>query len=331
MSSYTIAYPFVCVVAIALVMLAGFFRLWGNSLRRVTYALVPFITKVVGSRGVLVTRAALISRLLLLVLLAFFMAQPQRVDKTEVLTVKGIDIIVALDVSGSMRLFDELKGRSNRFEAAKREARAFIKRRTNDPIGVVLFAEAALFRLPLTLDKVMLDDVIGQLELGDIPQNGTKLLTGLGLALNKLRLSNAPSKVVVLLTDGMPEGESLDAETLIAIAKKHDIRIYTIGVGRNDFAYDYDPRSGQVAKVPTKLDTTLLQKIADETGGLFFRAHDTSEMKAAYEAIDALEKSDREAPIFYQHHELFGAFWGGVIALLACGELMLRLVAALLV
>lgn len=324
MMDIQLLYPFVTVGLLALITVALVWYFVKRSVPQLRYSLTAFLASHAVQKSTFPRHVLTVLKIGLLIFLALLAGRPQWVDSSQTLLVQGVDIILALDVSGSMRLYDDPRVRDNRLEAAKREARAFINKRTNDPIGLVLFAEAALFRLPLTLDKAILNEVVSGIELGDIPAQGTKLLTGLGLALNRLRTSDAESKVIILLTDGMPEGDSLDPDTLITLARKYNVKIYTIGVGRNEYAFDID-QYGRAVKMPTGIDSQLLTRLALETGGLFFRAHDNAEMKAAYEAIDTLEKSDREAPLFFHFYEFFSTWVVLLILAILISENLLRM------
>ena len=257
-------------------------------------------------------------------LLAFLIARPQWLDTRRNMHVQGIDIMLALDASGSMELFDDLKDRTPRIEAAKHEALAFITKRTNDPIGIVLFAAHALSKLPLTLDKQLLATTIRELNLGDIDPDGTLLFTGIATAINRLRHSTARSKIIVVLTDGVPsENDPIDAEMVMQLAREFGIKIYTLGVGRAEEAYRYD-QFGRVVAAPSSIDVALLKKLAEQTGGCFYRAHTPAELKKAYAAIDALERTEINTTLFQQYQEAFGLFvFFALIALM--GELVLRL------
>ena len=264
-------------------------------------------------------------RFISVLVLAFLVCRPQWLDSSRHINVKGVDIILALDVSGSMELFDDLKDRTPRIEAAKREALDFVAKRTNDPIGIVLFGAQALSKLPLTLDKPMLLNTIKDLALGEIDPNDTLLFTGLATAINRLRHSTATSKIVVLLTDGVPsENDPISVDTIIGIAKEFGIKIYTLGVGRADSAYTYDQFS-RVAQVPSQIDSALLKKIAESTGGHAYRVYTPADLKAAYASIDALEKTDIKTTLFHNYYEAFSAFiW--LLLLAFFGELFLKMI-----
>jgi Ca-activated chloride channel family protein len=289
------------------------------------YALTHLIKRQGFGSVVPVRKTLYVLRLFTVVFLGLLIARPQWLDTSRHINVKGVDIILALDVSGSMELFDDLKDRTPRIEAAKREALDFVAKRTNDPIGIVLFGAQALSKIPLTLDKPMLVSTIKELSLGEIDPNDTFLFTGLATAINRLRTSTATSKIIVLLTDGVPsENDPLTVDTIIAVAKEFGIKIYTLGVGRADRAYTYD-QFGRVAQVPSQIDSALLKKIAESTGGHSYRVYTPTDLKAAYAAIDSLEKTEIKTSLFHNYYEAFSSFmW-----LLLCsffGELFLRMI-----
>jgi len=274
------------------------------------------------TRVVPVHRVLSIVRLVSLCALVLLTARPQWVDETSAVSVKGVDIVLALDVSGSMEAFDDLRDRTQRVQAMKREALRFIAKRTNDPISIVLFAKFALSRVPLTLDKKLLKDVVRDIRIGDISPDGTALKSAVATALNRLRASDAVSKVVILLTDGMPSDESIDNDQLIRVAQEHGIKIYTLGVGQPGVAYAYD-RFGSIVQIQSEVDEALLNKLAEQTGGKYYRVHNPTDLAQAYSEIDALEKTSRESPIFHYYYEAFASFLWIVVMLLGL-EFLLR-------
>ncbi len=265
-------------------------------------------------------------RFLVLCGLLFLILRPQWADERSKINVEGIDIVLAIDVSGSMELFDDTNDRRSRITVAKSEAIRFIEKRTDDPIGVVIFGREALSRCPLTLDKQVLKEIVGGLEIGVVNPSGTWLGTGLATAINRLRNSKAKSKIVVLLTDGEPTPpEQVDPDVAITMAQKFGIKIYTIGVGGAQGGYGIHPWFKQVVQIPTPLNETLLKKIAEKTGGMFFRATNPKEMRTVYDTIDRLEKTEIQTNIFHRYYEAFLNFiW--IVLLLFGLELVLRLV-----
>ncbi|MCK4265197.1 VWA domain-containing protein [Candidatus Babeliales bacterium] len=240
--------------------------------------------------------------------LIFLIARPQWVDSNSILNVDGVDIVLALDVSGSMELFDDLQDRRSRIEVAKSEAIKFIDKRTNDPIGIVLFGGDVISRCPLTLDKHILKNIVNELHIGFLNPNATLLGKGLATAVNRLRNSRAKSKIVILLTDGIPSPDSISFEVAIELAKKFGIKVYTIGVGGKAGGYGMDPL-GRVLQAGASLDMRILEKIANETGGKAFRANNPGEMRNIYNTIDKLEKTNLETNIFHNYHEAYENFF----------------------
>jgi len=291
---------------------------------RYRYALAGTLKQLGASVTVPARQVLFLLRFLTLLGLALLVARPQYVDSRRDVHIKGIDIVLALDVSGSMEHFDDLKDRTPRIEAARKEALHFVAKRTNDPIGIVLFARQALSKMPLTLDKTLLANTLKDLEVGEIDANDTLLFTGLATAINRLRTSTAKSKIIVLLTDGIPSlNDPVDADTVINLAKEFGIKIYTMGVGRSDTAYAYDA-FGRVTPVRSEVAVDLLERIAKETAGAFYRVHTPAELRKAYADIDALERVDIKTSLFQNYIEAFSWFiW--FVLLFFSFELILRM------
>ncbi|MGD1997606.1 MAG: VWA domain-containing protein [Candidatus Dependentiae bacterium] len=318
------AYPWVWYWLVPVLVAAA---LWVAIIRRrlrYRYALAGYISDKGHEVRFPVRSILFFLRLLSLGLLTMLIARPQWLDTSSSVNIKGVDIVLTIDMSGSMRVFDDLKDRTTRIEAAKREALDFIEMRHNDPIGVVLFGAEAFSKVPLTLDKELLKDVVKDLQLGDVDPNGTAMMTALATAINRLRDSESKSKVIVLLTDGMPSDEELKPDVIINLAKQFGIKVYTLGVGNKDRAYDYD-MFGRVTPERTVIDEKLLRSLAQETGGHFFRVYTPADLKKAYAKIDALEKTQYNTTLYHNYYEAFATFiWW--ILLLFFLELFLRYV-----
>lgn len=198
-------------------------------------------------------------------------ARMQKVDKKTILPVKGIDIMLVLDVSGSMQAYDDLKDLRTRIDVAKSEAIKFVQKRLNDQIGLVLFAKEVLARCPLTLDKHVLKDIISDVQLGMIDYTSTKISVALLTALNRLAASDSKTKIIILLTDGQPSPDDISPEQAIELAKKLGVKIYTIGIGSERGGFHIDQTFGMAVNIGYQLNKELLEKIAQETGGSFFR------------------------------------------------------------
>lgn len=260
-------------------------------------------------------------RIIVLVLLAFCCARPQLVDVSSQVTVDGIDIVLTLDASGSMQFADYAADKQTRFDVAKEEAIRFVSKRHNDAIGLVIFGNDALSRIPVTHDKKMLTTMINDLNLGDIDPNGTKLATALLSAANRLKRSTSKSKVIILLTDGEPSEGDIDPQKAIAVVKQLGIKVYTIGIGSEQQDYFIHPLYGMIAK--PQVNKKLLDYIADQTGGKSFMAHNADDMRAIYNTIDQLEKTEHEVPIFSNYRDLFWYCSWTLLALICIEPILL--------
>ena len=219
---------------------------------------------------------------------------------------KGIDIVMAIDVSASM-LAKDLK--PNRLEALKKVAVEFIDRRPNDRIGIVVYAGESFTQTPITSDKGIVKRTISELKWGQL-EGGTAIGMGLGSAVNRLKESTAKSKVIILLTDGVNNSGNIDPRTATELAKELGIKTYTIGIGTNgmaDFPWSKDPRTGklQYRKQQVEIDEDLLKEIASETEGKYFRATNNASLKEIYAEIDTLEKTKIEEFKYYNYQEMY--------------------------
>ena len=238
------------------------------------------------------------------------LARPRNVSvskKTK--TNRGIDIIMAIDVSASM-LARDLK--PNRLEALKKVAIDFVDRRPNDRIGIVVYAGESFTQTPITSDKNIVKKTISELKWGQL-DGGTAIGMGLGSGVNRLKESSAKSKVIILLTDGVNNAGNIDPRTATELAKELKIKVYTIGIGTNgtaDFPWSKDPRTGKLnfRKQQVEIDEKLLQEIAQQTEGKYFRATDNQSLKEIYDEIDALEKTKIEEFKYYNYQEKFRVF-----------------------
>ena len=222
---------------------------------------------------------------------------------------KGIDIVMAIDVSASM-LAKDLK--PNRLEALKKVAVEFIDRRPNDRIGIVVYAGESFTQTPITSDKGIVKRTISELKWGQL-EGGTAIGMGLGSAVNRLKESTAKSKVIILLTDGVNNSGNIDPRTATELAKELGIKTYTIGIGTNgmaDFPWSKDPRTGklQYRKQQVEIDEDLLKEIASETEGKYFRATNNASLKEIYAEIDTLEKTKIEEFKYYNYQEKYRIF-----------------------
>jgi Ca-activated chloride channel family protein len=234
-----------------------------------------------------------------LLILAF--ARPQSTLKRQNVSIEGIDIVLGLDISGSM-LAQDLK--PDRLEAAKSVSLNFFNGRPNDRIGLVVFSGEAFTQCPLTTDHAIMEDMLDQIKSGMI-QDGTAIGDGLATSINRLKESQALSKVIILLTDGQNNAGSIAPLSAAEIAKIYGIRIYAIGVGTIGFApYPVQTPFGiQYQNMEVNIDEDLLKKVADMTDGKYFRATDNSSLKEVYNEIDDLEKSKIDVTEFRKKKE----------------------------
>lgn len=229
-------------------------------------------------------------RMGVLALLIVVLARPQTVNNWSDKDVEGIDIVMTLDISGSM-IAEDLK--PNRLEAAKAVGTEFLSSRPNDNIGLVIFAGESYTLCPLTTDKKTLVNLMGTIKDGMMDEDGTAIGMGLANAVNRLKDSQAKSKVIILLTDGTNNRGEIDPMTASELAKAYGIRVYTIGVGtKGEAPYPVQTIFGiQKQMVPVEIDEETLVAIAEKTGGHYFRATNNNSLKAIYNDIDKMEKT----------------------------------------
>ena len=260
-------------------------------------------------------------------LLVVALARPQDVEQNVRTNTEGIDIMLAIDVSGSMLARDF---RPDRITAAKEVAGSFIADRYGDRIGLVVFAGEAFTQSPLTTDQSTLQTLLARIRSGLI-EDGTAIGNGLATAINRLRESDAKSKVIILLTDGVNNHGEIAPLTAAEIAKAQGIRVYTIGVGTEGMApYPavdiYGTPTGGTVMAKVEIDEKVLKAISDMTGGRYFRATDKEKLKAVYDEINQLEKSKIEVMEHISYHELFLTWALAALGLLFAEFLLSNLV-----
>ncbi len=263
-----------------------------------------------------------IFRLLCITSIVFALARPQTRNDEELVSGEGVDIILCIDISGSMMAQDFTP---NRMEAAKEVAANFAANRPADRIGLVIFSGESFTLCPLTTDQVVLASQIANIHPG-LLEDGTAIGSGLATCVDRLRASQSKSKVVILLTDGENNGGQIPPLTAKELAKATGVRVYTIGVGTDGYAQiPMQTQSGQVVMQRDKvnIDEKLLTQIADETGGKYFRAKDNEGLKNIYNEIDKLEKSKIEVTALKRYSEKFYPFAMAALAFLLL-ELLLR-------
>ncbi|MFW5890515.1 MAG: vWA domain-containing protein [Marinilabiliaceae bacterium] len=260
-------------------------------------------------------------RCLTIIFLTIALARPQSTNNLRDVTTEGIDIMISLDISGSMKAMDF---EPNRLDAAKNVATDFISERTNDKIGLVVFAAESFTQCPLTVDKAVLTNLIQDVRIGML-KDGTAIGHGLATAVKRIKESDAKSKVIILLTDGVNNRGEIHPLTAAEMAKSFGIRIYTIGVGSHGTApVPVNTAFGQqVKEMEVKIDEEMMQEVAQMTDGQYFRATDENKLRSIYEEIDQMEKSKVEVKEYTQKSEEFILF--GLLALaFLLSEILLR-------
>jgi Ca-activated chloride channel family protein len=258
---------------------------------------------------------------------AVALARPQHGTLKEEINTRGVDIVVALDISGSMAAQDFQP--KNRIAVAKEVVSEFVRRRTSDRIGLVIFAAKSLTKSPPTTDTAVLLRQLEDVRLDMLP-DGTAIGSGLATALTRLRRSEAKSRVIVLVTDGSNNAGEIAPLTAADLARAMEVRVYTIGVGRGGQVpmpvRARDPATGKVREytvmTEVEIDEELLKAIAERTGGEFFRATDSGSLRRIFDRIDKLEKSEIKTSAYRRYREWFPPVLLAATALLAAAGLV---------
>lgn len=229
------------------------------------------------------------------------LARPQTHNSRSHSRIMGTDIVLALDISGSMGAKDF---KPNRFEAAKEVATKFVNNRSNDNMGLVTFAGESLSLMPLTTDRPALVNAIANIQMGDLT-DGTAIGDGLASSINRIASGTAKSKSIILLTDGTNNSGDVPPATAAQIARQKGIKVYTIGVGTNQKIDITDPYGFSTTQMEAKIDEESLRSIAQVTGGKFFRATDERMLQKVFDEIDTLEKTAIDVDRFTQTEENF--------------------------
>ena len=251
--------------------------------------------------------ALFVLRILSLVLIVMALARPQTMDvSTRTRTNKGIDIVMAIDVSSSM-LAQDLK--PNRLAALKRVAASFVDDRVSDRIGLVIYAGESYTKTPITSDRAIVKNALGEIQFEGLIEDGTAIGMGLATSVNRLKDSRAKSKVIILLTDGVNNSGFIDPKIASELAVEYQIKTYTIGLGSNGTArapVGLLPNGKfQYGMTKVEIDEELLKTIAKNTGGLYFRATDNKKLEEIYAEINKLEKTEIEEFKYYNYDEKF--------------------------
>lgn len=234
-----------------------------------------------------------------LILTITALTRPRLVDNFEETKIEVVDIVMILDISSSM-LAEDFK--PNRLEAVKSTAKTFIENRQGDRIGLLVFAGETFIQCPLTIDTQVLLDLLDAVTVAEREYDGTAIGMAIANATNRLRSSDAKSKVMILLSDGSNNAGELDPMTAAEMAKEFDIKIYTIGAGTNQ-SVTYIPNRGYIRN---EVDEGTLKDIAKVTDGTYFRANNVNRLKNIYEEIDNLERSEIEVKSYTRYQDLYG-------------------------
>lgn len=305
----TFAFPEMFWLLLVIPVLSAWY-IWRNNEGQpdITFSSLKGFSGVKTSLRHVMRHSLFVLRMITVALLIMVLARPQSRSSWKNITTEGIDIVLAMDISGSM-LAQDFK--PNRLEASKEVAMNFMDLRPNDRIGLVIFSGESFTQCPLTTDHAVIKNLFSSVKTGMI-EDGTAIGLGLANAVNRIKQSNAKSKVIILLTDGVNNKGSVAPLTAAEIAKTFGIRVYTIGVGTKGMAlspvaimpngqYQYD-------YVEVQIDEPVLTKIADMTGGKYFRATNKDKLKGIYKEIDRLEKTIIEEKSFSNKADKFFPF-----------------------
>lgn len=305
--NYTFLHPHFFYLLLALIPMIGWY-IWKQRDLNASLQISSLrgFSRIRKSRKTYLRHVPFALRCLTIIFLTIALARPQSTDNLRDVTTEGIDIMVSLDISGSMLAMDF---EPNRLEAAKDVATEFIAGRPNDKMGLVVFAAESFTQCPLTVDHAVLTNLIRDVKTGML-QDGTAIGLGLSTAVSRIKDSEAKSKVIILLTDGVNNRGEIHPLTAAEIAKSFDVRVYTIGVGSRGMApYPVNTVFGQqVQDMEVKIDEEMLQEIANTTGGQYFRATDKEKLRDIYEEIDQMEKTKIEVKEYSKRSEEFLPF-----------------------
>lgn len=322
MGQITFLHPYAFLLLLVLIPLIGWY-VWKN--RDIQASLQISSLKGFGRVGQnkidIIRHIPFALRMVAITMVVFILARPQSTNKLESRTTEGIDIITAIDISGSM-LAQDFK--PDRLEAAKQVAVQFISGRSNDKIGLVIFAGESFTQCPLTTDHAVLINLFNDIRTGML-EDGTAIGMGLATAVSRIKDSKAKSKVVILLTDGMNNRGDIAPITAAEIAKKFNVRVYTIGVGTIGTApYPIQTVFGiQYQQQEVKIDEEVLTQIAQMTGGKYFRATNNKKLEEIYTEIDKMEKTRVDVQEYTKRKEEYLIF--AIIAIVALlAEIALR-------
>lgn len=303
-TNVTFAYPWV-LYFLSIIPLLIVWYIWQGRKKQsaISYSSIKIFEKMPSTTRVRLRHLPFILRMMALGFLIIALARPQNFTAGQNVNAEGIDISMVLDISGSM-LAEDFK--PNRLEAAKNVIDNFVQGRTTDRIGLVIFSREAFTQCPLTIDYSVLRNLLRDIKTGMI-EDGTAIGNGIANGINRLKDSDAESKVLILLTDGVNNAGEVDPISAAEIASSFGIRIYTIGVGtRGEAPYPVQtPFGTRYQMVPVEIDEVILKKIAELTGGEYFRATNNRALQDIYTRIDKMEKTKIEITSFRNAQELF--------------------------
>ncbi len=313
----TFAHPWFFLLLLALPLIAWLKGRHGSSAAFV-YSSVKLVAGLAGARRSRAGSILVALRWLALALLIAALAQPRLTQTTAEIKASGIDIVVALDLSGSMNTPDyEVNGRQvTRFNMAKSVLEKFISERPDDRVGLVVFAAQAFIASPMTLDHDYLLQNVDRLEIGTINSDATAIGDGLTTALNRLRELKSKSRIIVLMTDGGNNSGKIDPLTATEAAQTLGVKIYTVGLGNPDIVKAMGLPDSYLS------DDATLQKIAQMTGGVFYHADNSKKLESIYDQIDKLEKTEATIGKYTAYTELFPWFVAGGLLVLLIEQLL---------
>lgn len=309
------AYPWVLYFLFLVPLLAAWYLFKGRKNHAsITYSSFALLDKTPGTIREKLRHTPVILRLLALSALIIALARPQDFSSGQNVTAEGIDIALVLDISGSM-LAEDFK--PNRMEAAKNLTDQFIQSRVSDRIGLVIFAREAFTQCPLTIDYSVLRNLLSEIRSGMVT-DGTAIGNAIANGVNRLKDSDADSKVMILLTDGVNNAGEVDPVSAAEIARTFGVRIYSIGVGtRGEAPFPVKtPFGTRYQMMPVEIDEPLMKKISETTGGKYFRATNNKALQEIYNTIDELEKTKIEITSYRTARELYYGWLAGGLLLL---------------
>ncbi len=298
------AYPWVLYFLILIPLIGVWYYFRGKrNTSSIIYSSFKLFPENVSTLRTKLVHLPIILRLIVLALLIIALARPQNFTSGTNINTEGIDIAMVLDISGSM-LAEDFK--PNRLEAAKKVIDEFIQGRISDRIGLVIFSRDAFTQCPLTIDYAVLRNLLKDIRSGML-QDGTAIGNAIANGVNRLKDSDAKSKVIILLTDGVNNAGEVDPLSAAEIARTFGIRIYAIGVGtRGEAPYPVQTPFGiRYQMMPVEIDETLLKQISERTGGEYYRATNNRALKEIYDRIDKMEKSNIEVTSYRSAQELY--------------------------